>query len=199
MSSKATKPAKAAAEAEGSEEGAAAPAKKRLAGKTLVLFIILPALLILGGGGATAFFLFSGPKKEAHAEASTEKTAKKGKEGAHGKEGEAAEGVVAGADGALYYDLPEMLVNISTGDGRPVYLKLKLTIEASDPAAIEAMGPALPRVLDQYQAFLRELRVDDIAGSAGAYRLRLELLRRVNLSIAPAQADAVLIEEMLVQ
>jgi flagellar FliL protein len=43
------------------------------------------------------------------------------------------------------------------------------------------------------------MRTDDLAGSAGAYRLRLELLRRVNLVIAPRHINAVLIEEMLVQ
>jgi flagellar protein FliL len=57
----------------------------------------------------------------------------------------------------------------------------------------------MPVLTDQFQAFLRELRVDDISGSAGTYRLRMELLRRVNLALAPAQANAVLIEEMLVQ
>ena len=57
----------------------------------------------------------------------------------------------------------------------------------------------LPRVSDEFNGFLRELRTDDLAGSAGAYRLRLELLRRVNLAIAPAQVNAVLIEEMMVQ
>jgi flagellar FliL protein len=41
--------------------------------------------------------------------------------------------------------------------------------------------------------------MEDIAGSAGYSRLQLELLKRVNLAIAPAQVDAVLIEEMLVQ
>lgn len=198
----------------GEGENGEAPAKKKMAGKTLVLFILLPALIILGGGGATAFFLLSKPKAEQHASADAhakdaehkpkkEKKDKKAKDGhaKGGKEGEegASVEIVEGADGVLYYKMPDLLVNITTGDGRPVYLKLKLTIETHSEEAIAAIEPNLPRVLDQYQGFLRELRVDDIAGSAGAYRLRLELLRRVNLAIAPAQADQVLIEEMLVQ
>ncbi len=200
--------------AEGESGDDHAPAKKKMAGKTLVLFILLPALIILGGGGATAFFLLSKPKAEQHASAEEAKPAgdhkakkekgekkAKGGHGKAGKEGEesASAEVIEGADGVLYYKMPELLVNITTGDGRPVYLKLKLTVETHSEEAIAAIEPNLPRVLDQYQGFLRELRVDDIAGSAGAYRLRLELLRRVNLAIAPAQADQVLIEEMLVQ
>lgn len=199
---------------EGMEGEGMAPAKKKMAGKTLVLFIVLPALIILGGGGATAFFLLSKPKAEQHASAEhsekandhkpkKDKKDKKAKDG-HGKpakegEGGASAEIVEGADGVLYYKMPDLLVNITTGDGRPVYLKLKLTVETHSEEAIAAIEPNLPRVLDQYQGFLRELRVDDIAGSAGAYRLRLELLRRVNLAIAPAEADQVLIEEMLVQ
>jgi flagellar FliL protein len=95
--------------------------------------------------------------------------------------------------------LTELLVNVSTADGRPSNLKLKLTLEAADQDVVDAVEPQLPRVMDQFQSFLRELRVDDLSGSAGSYRLRLELLRRVNLAVAPAQVNAVLIEEMLVQ
>jgi hypothetical protein len=84
-------------------------------------------------------------------------------------------------------------------DGRPAYLKLRLTLEAPDDATVATLTEHVPRVTDQFNGFLREMRTDDLAGSAGAYRLRLELLRRVNLVIAPSQVNAVLIEEMLVQ
>jgi flagellar protein FliL len=191
-------------EAKEGEEGGEAPAKKKLAGKTLVLFIVLPALLLLGGGGAAAYFLFFSKPPEAasgeHGGAAGEHKEAKKKSGGHGegKEGENA-AIKEGEHGTFYYTMPEMLVNITSGDGRPVYLKLKLTLEAPDEDVAYAIEPQLPRVTDQFQAFLRELRVDDLAGSAGAYRLRLELLRRVNLAVAPAQINAVLIEEMLVQ
>ena len=63
------------------------------------------------------------------------------------------------------------------------------------------LGPILEehvdRVMDQYIMFLRELREDEIYGSAGQNRLRLELLRRVNMAIEPAQVDAVLIQQLL--
>ena len=57
----------------------------------------------------------------------------------------------------------------------------------------------MPRVVDQFQSFLRELRVEDLNGSAGSYRLRLELLKRFNTVMAPAKIDAVMIEGILVQ
>ena len=190
--------------AEGGEgEGAdgETPAKKKMSGKTLVLFIILPAVLVLGGGGAAAFLLLK-PSGEQHAEANDGHGKAKG---GHGEEatGEAVPGpngtMIMHGDDVVFVTLPEMLVNITGPEGRPAYLKLKLTLEAPDDATVAALGEHIPRVTDQFNGFLRELRTDDLAGSAGAYRLRLELLRRVNLVIAPMQVNAVLIEEMLVQ
>jgi flagellar FliL protein len=194
----------AAPPAEGAEgaEGEA-PAKKKMSGKKLVLFIVLPAVLVLGGGGAAAFMLLSGGGAEQHA--SDEGDHGKTKGGGHGAEatGEAVPGphgtTILHGENVIFVTMPEILVNISSIDGRPAYLKLKLTLEAPDDATVAALTDGIPRVNDQFNGFLRELRTDDISGSAGAYRLRLELLRRVNLAIAPAQVNAVLIEEMLVQ
>lgn len=192
------------AEGEGAEgaEGEA-PAKKKMSGKTLILFIVLPAVLVLGGGGAAAFLLLGGGGGEQHAEAN----AGHGKEkGGHGEEEGAGEAVpgpngttIMHGDDVVFVTLPEMLVNIQGPEGRPAYLKLKLTLEAPDDETVTALGEHIPRVTDQFNGFLREMRTDDLSGSAGAYRLRLELLRRVNLVIAPMQVNAVLIEEMLVQ
>jgi flagellar FliL protein len=180
------------------EDGEAKP-KKKLAGKKLVLFIILPAILVLGAGGGAAFMLLKGGgPAAAHASADAH-----GKAKSHGKEKDGQPGphgvVVTEGQGVMFVALPDMLVNITAGDGRPAYLKLKLTLEAADQATVDALEPQVPRVTDQFNAFLRELRTEDLAGSAGAYRLRLELLRRVNLVIAPKRINAVLIEEMLVQ
>ncbi|MBI1186320.1 MAG: flagellar basal body protein FliL [Alphaproteobacteria bacterium] len=192
------------AESGGEGDGEGAPKKKKLAGKNLVLFIILPAILVLGAGGGAAFFLMKGGgPPAAHAEAGDHGKSKGGHGGGHGEPGESVEGahgvMITPGDGVVYVELPEILVNITGGDGRPAYLKLKLTLEAADDDVVAALQPEIPRVTDQFNAFLRELRTDDLAGSSGAYRLRLELLRRVNLVIAPKHINAVLIEEMLVQ
>ena len=186
------------------------PKKKKLAGKQLVLFIILPALLLIGGGGAAAyFFVFKKPPSAAEAKAKAKaepdkkskekKEAKKGDKGGEKKGGEGEAKTSEGPNGEGFLTLPDIVVNIATADSRPAYLKLKLTLQAKDMETIEVVQPLLPRVLDQYNGFLRELRMEDVAGSAGYSRLQLELLKRVNLAVAPAQIDAVLIEEMLVQ
>lgn len=186
----------------------AAPKKKKLP----LLFIVIPAaLVVLGGGGGAAFFLMQ-PKAEAaeggdHGKAAKKggdhgKAAKKGK-GDHGKaSGEAnpALGVISdGPDGVVFYTLPDMVVNIQDPSGKPTFLKLKLTLEMHDHALAEHLQAEMPRMQDMFQGFLRELRPEDLAGSAGSFQLRAEILRRVNLIAAPGKVDAVLIEEMLVQ
>jgi len=91
-----------------------------------------------------------------------------------------------------------VVVNMQAADGRPTYLKLKLTLEVPDQETADAIEPAMPRLQDMFQSFLRELRPEDLQGSQGSYQLRTEILRRVNLVIAPAKVNAVLIEEMLI-
>ncbi|MBL8537721.1 MAG: flagellar basal body-associated FliL family protein [Hyphomonadaceae bacterium] len=195
-----------AAEGEGEGAEGEAPAKKKMSGKKLILFIVLPAILVLGGGGAAAYLLlFNGNGAEQHADAEAGDHGKAKGGGGHGEgaEGEPIPGpngtTIAYGENVIFVSLPEMLVNITGPDGRPAYLKLRLTLEAPDDAAVTALTEHVPRISDQFNGFLREMRTDDLSGSAGAYRLRLELLRRVNLVIAPHQINAVLIEEMLVQ
>jgi len=176
-----------------------APAKKKLPLKMLII-AGAAALMVLGGGG-TAAFVFMKPKPdEAHAEGKDKKKEKKKDEKKEkGKEGEKGAAVVReGPDGVVFYTLPDVVVNMQTADGRPTFLKLKLTLELPDESLVEELDPNMPRLQDMFQTFLRELRPEDLSGSQGSYQLRMEILRRVNLVIAPSKANAVLIEEMLI-
>ena len=197
----------AVSDASGAEgEDGAAPKKKKLP----LLFIVIPvALVVLGGGGGAAFFLMQPKAEAAEGDHGAEK-----KSGGHGKaekkgggghgapaggEANPALGVISeGPDGVTFYTLPDMVVNLQSADGRPTHLKLKLTLEMHDAALAEHLQAELPRMNDMFQGFLRELRPEDLAGSAGSFQLRAEILRRVNLIVAPGKVDAVLIEEMLV-
>ncbi len=201
------KEAEAEAAADGEEgEGEEAGAKKKPPLKMIIIAAV-GALVVLGGGGAGAFF-FLKPKPEA-AEAGAhgaekaekkEKKKKKEEKGHGGKDGEAAAGVVReGPDGVTFYTLPDLVVNIQSPDGRPTFLKLKLTLELEDAEIADQLQEDAPRVSDMFQTFLRELRPEDLSGSAGSYQLRMEILRRLNLLVAPHKVNAVLIEEMLIQ
>jgi flagellar FliL protein len=165
------------APAEGEKKGFV---KKLLGNKKLLIIAAAALLLVVGGGGAALyFFVFSGGEPT-QAEAS-------------GPEYPATPPQVA------YADMDEMIVNIQSQEGSPVYLKLAVQLElysAEEKAGIEALKP---RIRDQFQGYLRELRPDDLTGSAGIMRLKEELVRRTNAAAAPYKVRDVLLKEMIIQ
>jgi flagellar protein FliL len=174
----ASKPKEAAkekeAEADATEETAegAAPAKKKLPLKLILM--VVGGLVVVGGGGFGTYKMFFGHKEPKEA-ASTVKP-------------------------AVFVDLPEVLVNLSnTGSERTQYLKVKIVLELADQALMQQIQPVMPRLTDTFQTYLRELRPSDLDGSAGLYRLKEELTRRVNALIAPSKVNAVLFKEIVVQ
>ncbi|MCG8689611.1 MAG: flagellar basal body-associated FliL family protein [Minwuiales bacterium] len=155
------------------------PQKKKLSGKKLVLMFILPGLLLtLAAGGGAAYFLgvFDPPPEEV----------------AEKQENPANQQV-------LFYDLPEILVNLNTGGKQASYLKIRVALEIGSEEAIPVIEAMMPRVIDNFQVYLRELRREDLSGSAGIYRIKEELLIRVNSAVQPAHINDVLFKEMLVQ
>jgi flagellar FliL protein len=161
----------------GPQDGEAAPKKKLLSKK--MLMIAVPALLLmLGGGGAGAyFFLFK------HDEAKEAK----------------AEEVPLTPPTVAFSDLDKLTVNIQGDAATPAYLQLSVSLELENEEQKKAMEALMPRVKDQFQAYLRELRLEDLKGSSGVMRLKEELLRRVNVAAAPYHVRDVLLKEMLVQ
>lgn len=137
-----------------------------------LLFIGIGAavlVLLLGGVGAY-FLLFSGSPESQ---------------------------TVANVDAAFDYELPPMTVNLA-GD-KQEFLKLSVSLELTDAKMVEIVEPRMARVIDAFQVYLRELRRSDLEGSAGIYRLKEELRRRVNLAIYPAEVSGILFREILVQ
>ena len=170
-------------EAEGAAEGAE-PKKKKLTGKKLVLFIILPLVLVLaGGGGGGAWYWMNAKKKAAElAEAAKNEPPPP-----------------PPPKPSLFVDLPEMLVNLNTGTRQAAYLKMRIALEVDDPETVKKLETVMPRVLDSFQTFLRELRIDELSGSAGLYRVKEELLVRIGVVLQPLPVRDVLFKEMLVQ
>lgn len=100
----------------------------------------------------------------------------------------------------VYVPLPEMLVNLSYQAGKKAtFLRLSVKLECADAEIAKLIDTAKPRIIDTFQVYLREQRVEDLEGSAGLQRLREELLKRVNQVLAPHKVRDVLFETMLVQ
>jgi flagellar FliL protein len=160
------------------EDGGKAQAKGKLAGKKKLIMIVAAAVLLTGAGMGGYMFVkgkSASADKAAAANISKKKT--------------------------VFLDMPEMIVNLAGAPGqeRPVYLKLKVSLELEDQKMVPEIQPLLPRVVDNFQIFLRELRPSDLEGSAGLYRLKEELVRRVNAAVYPARVEAILFKDLLVQ
>jgi flagellar FliL protein len=176
------------------EDDADGEAKPKMGMVKLGLFIGLPVVILLLGGVA-AFMMFSGGGEDEHAVALDE----------HGEPIENHEAAAAQPEEVFYYALHDdegepvtLLVNIRGTDGRPMVLQLELRFQSSDPDLGHVLEEQLPPIMDHYLAFLSELREDDLYGSAGMHRVRLELLRRINLAIEPSHVDQVLIQRFLI-
>jgi len=137
---------------------------------------------ILGGGGA--YYFLSAAPKEASEAAEGEKTTAP---------------TPPPAQTAVFFDVPDIIVNLQTPDATQAFLKLSVALELDKLENKQAIEPVLPRVIDQFQTYLRELRVEDIRGAVGVMRLKEELLRRVNIAVAPTPVRDVLLKEMIVQ
>jgi flagellar FliL protein len=113
---------------------------------------------------------------------------------------DAAAPVAAPPKPSVFFDLPDLLVNLNSTTGRKAsFLKISVSLDLEDPADTARIQAVMPRIIDNFQVYLRELRVEDLRGSGGIYRLREELLARVNAAAAPVKVKDVLFKEMLVQ
>ncbi len=156
-------------EAEGAD-GAEGEAQAKKSKKMLFIIIGAVVVVLLAGGAGAYFMFFSGGD-----EVTQESTPNQ-----------------------FYdYDLPPMTVNLNSE--KQEFLKLTVSLELSDETMVELVEPRIGRVVDAFQVYLRELRRSDLEGSAGIYRLKEELRRRVNLAIYPAEVQGILFKEILVQ
>lgn len=171
-------------EGEDADGEGGSPGKK--GGKKMLFIIIGIAVLVVIGGVAGAWF--TGLLDPVIAMITGSPAA----EDTHGKEG-------AGVPGEpVFLDLPEILVNLNTGARKSTYLKMRVSLELQNPLDVPKVEGQMTRVMDTFNVFLRELRIEDLKGSAGMYRLREELLSRVSTAVAPIQVNDVLFKEMLV-
>jgi flagellar FliL protein len=154
------------------DEAAAAGSKKKL-----ILFGGAGALALVLVAGGGALFLLGGPEQPPVAAAPS------------------------GKKPVSFLEVREMTVNLQpeSAQDRSRFLRLRVALEVKDSRTVAEIQPLLPRVEDTFQVFVREMRASDLEGSGGLYRLREELLRRVNVAVHPAKVDAVLFKEVVVQ
>ena len=148
--------------------------------KKLLLFVGAPVLLLLIGG-AVAYFLgvfdsLFGPSQEELA----------------------AEQQQADSLGH-FFELEEMLVSMGRAGRKSSFLKLRISLELEKKEDEQRIKAVMPRIVDNFQVFLRGLRIEELQGSHGLYRVKEELLVRANAAANPVKVKDVLFKEMLVQ
>ena len=163
------------AQGEDGEDGEVDEGDAKKSKLKLIIIGAVALVVVLGGAAAAYFMFFSGGGSE--------------------------EGVseVIVAPETYFYDLPVMTINLSSEADSEQFLKLSVSLEVADESMAAAIEPRIVRVLDAFQVYLRELRRSDLEGSAGIYRLKEELRRRVNLALYPVHVDSILFKEILVQ
>lgn len=174
---------------DGEEGGGGFDAKK------IILLVVLPLLVLVAIGGGLYVSGFLGGGEPAHEEEHGD-----GHDDGHGDghgDEHAEEEEYTGE--AAFVEIPTMIVNLNTEDGTPRYLRLSVQLEVKNPKDVPKIEAVIPRVIDQFQTYLRELRVEDLRGSAGIYRLQIELLWRVNQASAPVEVKDVLFQEIVIQ
>ncbi len=166
-------------ELDGEGEGEGEGARRRLSGKKLVLLYVLPALILLGAGGAAGYYFLLATPSEQESAAATEQ--------------------IEDPTKIVFYDLPDILVNLNSGGKQNNYLKVTIALELKSEEDRRVVHAVLPRIIDNFQIYLRELRLEDLNGSAGPIRLKEELLVRLNASLDVSRINDILFKEILVQ
>jgi flagellar protein FliL len=176
----AKKPNKTGDAADDGPEGAEAPAGKFAFLKNKMVMMGGAAVLALSIAGGGYMFFFKKQPDMQDAAASSAKAAQKK---------------------TAFVDMKEMVINITgaSAQERSSFIKMKISLEIADSKLVPDVQPLLPRIEDTFQVYMRELRPSDLEGSAGMFRLKEELLRRVNVALFPVKVDAVLFKELLVQ
>jgi len=173
----------------------------------MILFIGLPVVIVILLGVAGFLFLMGGGEEEAHAEGEHAGEHADAHGDAHGDGHGDAHGDGHG-DGHGPAALPELfqfndsfINSIQGRDGRLVHIEVKVALAFSDHDLAEMLAREDVQLLltNEYNDFLRTLRIEDVDGSMGTHRIRMELLRRTNQVLAPKHVDGVLLPSLVMQ
>lgn len=112
-----------------------------------------------------------------------------------GKGGARAVSIVL-AGRAAYHALPEFVADLKTSRTRAHFVQLAVVLELPEHA-VEKVREEAVRIVSEVQTRLREFERQDLAGAAGAERLRREVLAIVDRHVVPEKGRSVLFTKLL--
>ena len=154
--------------------------KEKKGGGRKKLLLLLAVPLVLGGAGAGLWFGGLLPGSKGHAQ-------------------EAGATAPAAPRVPVFLDMPDIVANLNVPGRRSSFIKLRSKLELARTEDLAPFQAAMPRLLDLFQTYLREMRPEELRGSQGTYRLREELRVRAGVAASPAKVLDVLFVEMIVQ
>lgn len=98
-----------------------------------------------------------------------------------------------------FLPMEEFAVNLNTGGRQSRVFGITVTLQLDKEADREAVVLRMPVIRDYFTIYLRELREEELQGSGGIFRLKEELLRRINAAIAPIHIRDILFKNILIQ
>ncbi len=148
--------------------------KPRPSKKMMIILGAVVALLLVGGGAAYMVLGRGQPTEEVAPEAHDE--------------GE-----------VRYIEAPPMVVNLREADGSARFLKIRFTLVPVTASKADDLKKRLPLIVDAFQPFLRELRPEDLSGSAAVFRIKEEMMVRAVGAVGPNQIKDILIQDLIQQ
>ena len=156
------------------EDGNPIPVAKKSKKKLIIILLLLSII----GGGAGAFFAGVIPGLG---------------------QGQEDEGDPSLAPKTTYFDMEEFLVNLNNPGKKISFLKMSITLVLPNLKTSDTIKDKLPLIRDTFLIYLRELREEDLRGSAGPLRLKEELRLRINKVIEPQEITDILFKDIIVQ
>lgn len=172
-------------EGEDGEEGEGGSKKKKKLTKKKKIIIIGGAVVVLIIIGVVVMMLMGGGDKDALKEGDPNKDAQLGK---HGKFEE-----------SVYLQMPDITVNLNSKSRRPHFINLKITLELGGKDDLPIVESQMPKIIDSFNTYLREIRREDLQGSAGLYRLEHELMLRLEKTLVQGKVTDILFREVIIQ
>lgn len=161
--------------------------------KKLILFVGLPVVILLLAGVAGGLMFLGGGEEEAEQQAEA---------GAAAPETDPGDLVAANFDSLHTWggETHAITVNIRDEAGRSVLLQVEFALVYTDTRLDTVLQSEMVQthLTDAYVEFLRTLRVEDLDGSMGSFRIRAEMQRRANLVLAPLEVEDVLLPALII-
>jgi flagellar protein FliL len=153
--------------------------------KTLLIIIVAALLFLLAGGGAALYFLVL--KKPAAEQEELN------------KEAQMVQAPAAPTDDiGPMVNIEQFIVNIISED-TPHYVKAALTLELTNPMAVEEANKRMPQIRDAVLLLIGNKTFEELQDLQGKNQIKAEIKNRINSFLKSGQVKNIYLTDFVVQ